>query len=218
MKNMSVKKGQILEIQQSPCEAMFGCKAKVGLSTSNLPGEVVDSLVTDDDLENVEQQMEDAINAGTSSANELAAVAPELCHNKQEIRNKRLAAHASLQTQGAKMLKNSNAKLPPAKVGDNVRIRISDVDRGGDPRSVLAVVMHVEGAFYKLGTEHGVLKQLKSLRTVASSQSLTGGQGYTRSNCTTKSTKCSTNRCKCKNNKLLCNSKCHKSSSCCNKL
>ncbi|GFQ68955.1 KRAB-A domain-containing protein 2 [Trichonephila clavata] len=91
--------------------------------------------------------------------------------------------------------------------------------------------------FYKLGTEHGVLKQLycrsefsifqeksltfasvgteeKSLRTVVSSQSLTGGQGYSRCSCTTK---CSTNRCRCKNNKLICNSKCHKSSSCCNK-
>ncbi|KAK4880961.1 hypothetical protein RN001_004280 [Aquatica leii] len=161
-----------------------------------------------------------------------------LCHNKLEIRNKKSAAHASLQTQGAKMLKNSDVKFPPAKVGDNVRIRILDVDRGrGDPQTVLVVVMNVEGGFYKLGTENGVLKQLyfrseftilheklltlasvgteeKSLRTVASSQSLTGGQGYTRCNCTTK---CTTNRCKCKNNKLLCNSKCHKSSSCCNK-
>ncbi|GFQ69353.1 uncharacterized protein TNCT_556631 [Trichonephila clavata] len=91
--------------------------------------------------------------------------------------------------------------------------------------------------FYKLRTEHGVLKPLysrsefsilqeklltlasvgteeKSLRTVASSQSLTSGQGYTRCSCTTK---CSKNRCRCKNNKLLCYSKCHKSSSSCNK-
>ncbi|GFQ66080.1 uncharacterized protein TNCT_374891 [Trichonephila clavata] len=110
-------------------------------------------------------------------------------------------------------------------------------------RSSLAKVRCAEArlfgrdAFYKLGTEHGVLKQLYSrsefsilqeklltlvymgteetlLRTVASSQSLTGGHGYTRCSCTTK---CSTNRCRCKNNKLLCNSKCHKSSSFCNK-
>ena len=161
-----------------------------------------------------------------------------LCHSKQEITNNRSAAHASLQTQGAKMLKNSDAKFPNAKVGDNVHVRVPDVDRGrGDPRSVIAVVMDVEGAFYKLGTKHCVLKQLysrsefsilreklltlasvgteeKSLRAVASSQSLTGGQGCTRCYCTTK---CSTNWCKCKNNKVLCNSKCHKSSSCCNK-
>ncbi|GFQ67146.1 uncharacterized protein TNCT_667521 [Trichonephila clavata] len=64
-------------------------------------------------------------------------------------------------------------------------------------------------AFYKLGTERGVLKQLysrsefsilqeklftlapvgteeNSLHTVDSSQSLTGGQGYTRCSCTTR--------------------------------
>ncbi len=73
----------------------------------------------------------------------------------------RSAAHTGLQTQGAKMLKTSNTKFKDAEVGDNVRIRFPDVDRGhGDPRSVIAVVMSVEGGFYKLGTEHGVLKQL----------------------------------------------------------
>ncbi len=161
-----------------------------------------------------------------------------LCHNKQDIMDNRSAAHTSLQNQGAKMLKTSNTKFKQAEVEDNVRIHIPDVDRGRrEPRSVIAVVMCVEGAFYYLGTEHGVLNQLyarsefsilhekllllssvgteeKSPRTIASSQSLTGGQGYTRCNCTTK---CTTNCCNCKNNKLLCNSKCHKSSTCCHK-
>nr|XP_042912061.1 uncharacterized protein LOC122272429 [Parasteatoda tepidariorum] len=86
-----------------------------------------------------------------------------LFHNKQVICKKRSGAHASLQAKGAKILRSSGAKFPPAKVGDNVRIRIPDVDRGcGDPRSVLAVVMNVEDGFYKLGTEHGVLKHLYS--------------------------------------------------------
>ena len=53
-----------------------------------------------------------------------------LCHNKQEITNKRSAAHASLQTQGVKMLKNPDANFPRAKVGENVCIRIPDIDRG----------------------------------------------------------------------------------------
>ena len=134
---------------------MFGCKAKVGLNTSNLLIEFIDNLVTDEDLENVEQEMNDAINAATFFANESAAMPTEtsecpdqlsdnksakkfcvvcqqecssahscescgkvvhaicrisneaderrknicsLCHNKQEIPNKRSAAHASLQT------------------------------------------------------------------------------------------------------------------------
>ena len=62
------------------------------------------------------------------------------------------------------MLKNSDAKFPPTKVEDNARICITDVDRmlPGDQRSVLAVVMNIESAFYKLGTQHGVLKKLYS--------------------------------------------------------
>ena len=64
-----------------------------------------------------------------------------------------------------KMLQNSNAKFPPLKVGDNVHVRIPDVDRGqGDPRSVLAVVINVNDGFYKLGKEHGVLKKWYSRR------------------------------------------------------
>ncbi|KAF2905985.1 hypothetical protein ILUMI_00193 [Ignelater luminosus] len=90
------------------------------------------------------------------------------CHNKQEIEKKRSVAHVGLQVQGAKMLKNSDAKFPPAKIGDNVCIRIPDVDRGrGDPRSVFAVVTNVEGAFYKLGIEHGVFKQLRSHHAIS---------------------------------------------------
>ncbi|KAF2897674.1 hypothetical protein ILUMI_08501 [Ignelater luminosus] len=60
---------------QSPKFGMFGCKAKVGLSTSNLPLEVVDNLVTEEDLENVEQEIEDAINAETFSRNKAPTVA-----------------------------------------------------------------------------------------------------------------------------------------------
>ncbi|KAF2882612.1 hypothetical protein ILUMI_23558 [Ignelater luminosus] len=96
------------------------------------------------------------------------------------------AAHVSLQAQGAEMLKNSGAKFLLAKIGDNVRIRIPDVDRGrGDPRSVLAVVTNVEDAFYKLGSEHDVLKQLYSrtnfsiLHEKLLTLELTGNQGYT---------------------------------------
>lgn len=51
----------------------------------------------------------------------------------------------------AKILKSSGAKYSPVKAGDNVCIRIPDVDRGRrDPRSVIAVVVNVEDAFYKL--------------------------------------------------------------------
>ena len=62
MKNRSFHQG----IQQSPYEAMFGCKAKAGLSTSNLPREVIDNVATEEDLINVQQEMEVSINGETA--------------------------------------------------------------------------------------------------------------------------------------------------------
>jgi hypothetical protein len=74
-----------------------------------------------------------------------------LCKNKEKIKTKRSAAHSSLNVQSAKTLKISDRKFPSAKVGDNVRVRVPDVDRGRtDPRSILAVIMAVENYFYKL--------------------------------------------------------------------
>ncbi|XP_068129756.1 SCAN domain-containing protein 3-like [Hyperolius riggenbachi] len=70
MKNRSFHQG----IHQSPYEAMFGCTAKVGLSTSNLPKEIVDKLVTEEDLEKIEHEMETAIHGGTSAADNAAVV------------------------------------------------------------------------------------------------------------------------------------------------
>ncbi|KAF2891804.1 hypothetical protein ILUMI_14369 [Ignelater luminosus] len=159
-------------------------------------------------------------------------------HKQKEIKVKRKNAHENLKIQGAKMLKISDKKFSTINVGDTVRIRVFGVDRGrGDPRSILGTVLETQDGFYTIGTNKGILKQLYcrselvvcseklvtlnsvpkeeiSLRQVSSAQSLTGGQGYIRCNC---SRKCKSNRCKCKAKSLLCNSKCHRSTDCYNK-
>jgi hypothetical protein len=53
-----------------------------------------------------------------------------------------------------------------------------------------------------------------SVREAASNQSLSGGKGFLKCSCQSKS---SSNRCKCKKNGKLCNSRCHNSGSCDNK-
>lgn len=61
-----------------------------------------------------------------------------LCCNKRENRMKRSADYASLQTQRAKMLKNSEVKFSPVKVGDDVRTCIPNVERArGESGSAL---------------------------------------------------------------------------------
>ncbi|XP_068960240.1 KRAB-A domain-containing protein 2 isoform X2 [Petaurus breviceps papuanus] len=54
MKNQAIRAG----LQQSPYEAMFGCKPKFGLYNSNLPHETVSILHTEEELEIAEEQLE----------------------------------------------------------------------------------------------------------------------------------------------------------------
>ena len=158
---------------------------------------------------------------------------------QKNIESNRLAAKINLENQAKKMKAMKNSKFPPCSVGDTVRVKIPDVDRGrGDFRNVLmTVVERTDDGFYKLGNARGTIEELfsrnqfsvcdeklvvlesvspekKSLRQLANEQSLLGGQGYKRCNC---KTSCKTNKCKCKAAKNLCNSKCHSSLSCFNK-
>ncbi|XP_045426183.1 KRAB-A domain-containing protein 2 [Lemur catta] len=50
-----------VSLQQSPYEAMFGCKAKLGLYSSNLPRETVAILQTEEELEVAEEQLENSL-------------------------------------------------------------------------------------------------------------------------------------------------------------
>ncbi|XP_012511155.1 PREDICTED: KRAB-A domain-containing protein 2 [Propithecus coquereli] len=50
-----------VSLQQSPYEAMFGCKAKLGLYSSNLPRETVAGLQTEEELEVAEEQLENSL-------------------------------------------------------------------------------------------------------------------------------------------------------------
>ncbi|XP_028691834.2 KRAB-A domain-containing protein 2 isoform X1 [Macaca mulatta] len=50
-----------VSLQQSPFEAMFGCKAKFGLYSSNLPRETVATLQTEEELEIAEEQLENSL-------------------------------------------------------------------------------------------------------------------------------------------------------------
>lgn len=161
-----------------------------------------------------------------------------LCISQETILNSRDEARKGLEIQANKMLKTSNLKFQSVPVGKTVAVPVPDVDRGRtDMRNILAVVMKDDNGFYKLGTEYGILKSLYtrsqftvrhadlisisdvpekeiSLREAATTNSVSGGQGYKRCNCRQK---CTTNRCACRAAGLLCNSKCHKSEACTNK-
>lgn len=161
-----------------------------------------------------------------------------LCNRGEAIREQRKEAKTGLDQQAKKMLALSRGKLPSAECGQNVVVKVPDVDRGRlAPRSVLAVVLSVNGSgLYKLGTKEGALERLYSrnefafadsnfmkpsdvpssslnLRT-ASALSSGSKQGFVMCHC---KRYCITKRCKCKSSEVMCNSKCHNSSACKNK-
>ncbi|KAK4881509.1 hypothetical protein RN001_004828 [Aquatica leii] len=137
------------------------------------------------------------------------------------------------------MLAQSSVKYHVANVGDNIVVKIPDIDQAkADDRNIIAVIMAIEKeGTYRLGTKHGILNQLYtrnlfthckekfisesevpdehvSMRECARKESHLGGQGFQHFNCISG---CAFNRCKRKKFNVLCNSKCHKSLSCKNK-
>ena len=166
----------------------------------------------------------------------------DILHRKWSIKAKRKIANENLKKQASKMLRLSNQKFIPATIGDNVRIQVSEVDRSKcSSRNIIGVVLEIdeEKSLYKIGTDQGVLKNMycrgefeickerflsvndvpltsTSVRECHAKTAITGGQGFFKCDC---KTGCKTNRCKClkANPTRLCNSRCHSSTSCCNK-
>lgn len=161
-----------------------------------------------------------------------------LCCRRDAIREQRETARAGMKKQAGKMLALSREKLPPAEIGQNVVVKVPDVDRGRlAPRSVLAVVLSVnDSSLYKLGTKEGVLERLYSRNEFnfadsnfinasdvpscslnlrkASALSSGSKQGFVMCHC---KRYCNTKKCNCRVNEVLCNSKCHNNSACKNK-
>jgi len=139
------------------------------------------------------------------------------------------------QSEAAGQMIHSNMKLRSAEVGQTVRLRIPNVDRGkADLPNILAVVLEEDEGFYSLGSLAGKLmykytcnefevcrsflikiadvpdKNI-SLRKAVAELSLGGGQGFLRCDCTTH---CKTARCKCRKEGFECNSRCHSGRKC----
>ncbi|KAK5639434.1 hypothetical protein RI129_011926 [Pyrocoelia pectoralis] len=125
------------------------------------------------------------------------------------------------------MLQRSSKKFPSVDIGQNVLIRIPDVDRGRvAPRNVMAVLGTPSGVLDKLyarnkfqTAEHNFIEidnvpsEQLTLRTAAAVDSQSK-QGFVKCEC---KKNCENKRCNCLKKLVKCNSKCHSSSSCRNK-
>jgi hypothetical protein len=252
-------------IGRSPYEAFYGQKPHLGLAASNLPEEVQKELVTEEQLEEalgvtagvsnlseeeeenqlvIEEQLEGASNLAEESLEDVPDLtvvdeASPLTTRMLNIKAERNAAREVQLKQAEKMKSISIQRYKPAEIGDSVMVNIPLVDRGrGEFPNVKAVITGKEaGGLYKLGTQHGLLKQLytrnqfnlceekflqindvpqeqeKTLREVARAESMGSGQGYLKCVC---KTSCKNKRCRCYKADRICNSRCS-CFSCCNK-
>ncbi|KAI4468484.1 tc5 transposase dna-binding domain [Holotrichia oblita] len=84
-----------------------------------------------------------------------------LCQRTCDISINCKNAKRGLEVQADLVLAQSNKKFKPVIVGDNVLVRIPDVDCGKlAPRNVMVVVQAVDNGFYKLATKSEVLQKL----------------------------------------------------------
>ena len=80
----------------------------------------------------------------------------------QKVKMFREAAREGLEKQAKKMKATSSKKFQKPTLGQNVRIKIPDIDRAKmDPKSIIAVITDIKDEeFYELGTKLGKLKAL----------------------------------------------------------
>lgn len=155
-------------IRQCPYEAMFGTRPRRGLASLPLPRENLQDINTEEELEEALNtaevfQVRDADDpspppspnaAGSTEPGDESSNPPpaddaspyeRLLQHRATMMRKRKAAEENLKVQAQKMLKTSNEKFPPANVGDTVRVKVPDVDRGRtDARNIIAVITDVE--------------------------------------------------------------------------
>lgn len=225
-------------IKCSPYSAMFGSEARIGLTSSSLPNELISNIETEDSLYALFEENAD----GEAENTQLSCDIEIIDDRVRQITERRREASIAQREQAERMVKRSRVDLKAGTMGDNVALPIPAVDRGrGDARNILGIVVSkTDNDQYKIAVKSGLLKghysrnqfdlcpqrllvmedvrvdKAVSLREAVSSESSSGGQGFTKCNCSgTK--RCITNRCKCFKAKLKCNSRCHHSATCCNK-
>lgn len=144
-KNSSYHSG----IKQSPFEVLFGRKAQLGLTSSALPENILKTLNSENDLEQVISSLElinneltetevceDNILEQASTASE--SVLEEITIVQSKINKNKKLAISSLHHQAKRMKTDSILKYPVVSIGTNVTLPVPDVDRSkGDSRNII---------------------------------------------------------------------------------
>ena len=99
----------------------------------------------------------------TEMVTEVARFQSMCVKRKNKIIENRKTVKSNLKTQAFKMTRLTREKFPQGKVGDTVKVRVPDVDRGRcDSRNITGVIMEVDLTkdLYKIGTKDGIRNSL----------------------------------------------------------
>lgn len=159
MKNRAYHSG----IKMSPYEALFGCKIKIGLNTSNLPHDVISTIENEEQLaeliteqsQNVENEVsetekitEQPQNIENEALDTEQQLVTTIKLNNENANVMRTRAKENLENQAKKMMAWSDKKLLPVAIHSTVRVPVPEVDKGRlDARSILAIVLEVINKF-----------------------------------------------------------------------
>ncbi|XP_047485906.1 KRAB-A domain-containing protein 2-like [Penaeus chinensis] len=157
-------------IKCSPYSAMLGCEARVGLTSSPLPTEVVSWLESEDDLivsmsggdiattgsaanstgsvttsETTTSDNNDLLTTEVTEALSVDAIvqAPQILQDHQDqIQKRGVEAYRGQVSRAERIVKCSHLDFKVGEPGDNVAVPIPAVDRGrGDPRNILSIIV-----------------------------------------------------------------------------
>ncbi|KAL1497344.1 hypothetical protein ABEB36_008326 [Hypothenemus hampei] len=126
---------------------MYGTDPKIGLSSSNLPDEILKDI-------NSEKELKDEI---TTSEEML----PEIIIQEEEkaVKKNRTESFNNQSIAAKKMKLSSNGKFQKLPVGSPIVVSVPKIDRGPlDDRNITAFIVDERHGLYKVGTGGGVIK------------------------------------------------------------
>ena len=156
-------------IKQTPFSALFGGNPRVGLRSTNLPTEILERLVTEDDLfaafnpvstdiapSTSAAQAEEIAPAQSNSAAQAEEIAPATLPHRKRARE----GIVQQAERSERMIKRSRLEHAPGNPGDNVTVPIPLVDRGrGDPRNIMGVIIDRDcNDLYRIAVRGGMLQ------------------------------------------------------------
>ncbi|KAK6175839.1 hypothetical protein SNE40_014219 [Patella caerulea] len=167
-KNSSLHSG----ITRSPFAALFGSDARIGLSSSTNPREILEKLQLEDDrlaaTESPPSNTNDSIvasgelpvaTAADDDSDPLLVSQDPVSLQHDIIVENRKSAREAQEEQAQRMVKRNKRVFGPVSVGDNVTVPIPYVDRGrGDPRNLIGVVTEIsDNDMFTIAVNGGVL-------------------------------------------------------------